>query len=536
MANIPNSGYRGVVRGRDARVWIWEGVPTAENCPQVYNCLVPGSVSYSQPTTAVRRKCAHPTIRGKFITSEQYYVTELPEISGSIQARLPAEAASLALRLTKSGCDFTMLWAFSSCGRPDDLAAYDRLEVFENVRVTNYNHDEVGAFSRSAGTDDVLESIDFTALYYYEVTRPELILSAPSFGAPLNIISDTATISTSCFDKCDSDNPAVLSTVNAEWSGDSASGPYYPQVSVLIPSSFGGIGGRLHDRSGNLVTAAATATTIEMQRSVILADGDDWHFVDTVRSLVYSGSIEEIVKTGTTTYNSVMDLSPAAAAINHAAIHNGTIYVSGRSLTGEATLWSLGPPGFFGINVIQTDPTQADGREVRFIQDGSYSWVTTGATAVSAYTYDKNHNLIRDLSGDVAGLVTVANANGLRVLPINREMVYLFVPEVGVYSSTVDQTVLLKSDPKVGAYSNIIREGTFIYYAVFNDDTSFLGAYMSPDMMCSVEEIGSVTVSPADIGSPIPDEDSEFGVTIIRDNYLGRMAVSGNTGVLIFKI
>lgn len=161
--------YTPVQKGKHVRVWFaLNGLSPLED-PRLDGYMIPDQVSFNQTTEVVKKKVPSPTQRGKFETI--YTVTQRSdvEISTSLIQRLPANMRSVFVKLATGGCKFDMIWAYGVCTDPNNFNDFDKLEVFEGVSASNYQHDTTGAFDETTLTDDVLETLEVVADDYYEV-------------------------------------------------------------------------------------------------------------------------------------------------------------------------------------------------------------------------------------------------------------------------------------------------------------------------------------------------------------------------------
>lgn len=180
------------VKGKHVRVWLAPNGLSPAACPTLEGCMIAGEVSFNRNVTVTRKKCPSTIERGRFDTVYTVVQQDDPEITTSLENRLPADMRSLFLKLNTAGARFDMIWAYGVCSDPNDYNQFDRIEAFLDVIVTNYDHNETGAFDEENLSDDVLETIEIEALEYFDYTKPTQRV-ADTYGATVYdiVIADT---------------------------------------------------------------------------------------------------------------------------------------------------------------------------------------------------------------------------------------------------------------------------------------------------------------------------------------------------------
>lgn len=172
-----------VQKGKHVRVWFAVNGLRPDTCPTLEGCIIPtGSVSFTQNVTTEAKKCPSIYRRGEFDTVYEVVQREDPTITTSLSNRLNVDSRSLLLKLTKSGCKVDIIYAYGVCEDPNMYNDFTKLEIFQDVTFSNYDHDAVGAFDETTLTDDVLENVEINATQYYLFARPE-IREAVDWGA-----------------------------------------------------------------------------------------------------------------------------------------------------------------------------------------------------------------------------------------------------------------------------------------------------------------------------------------------------------------
>lgn len=161
--------YTPVQKGKHVRVWFaLNGLNPLED-PRLDGYMIPDQVSFNQTTEVVKKKVPSPTQRGKFETIYTVTQSSDAEITTSLIQRMSANTRSVFVKLATGGCKFDMIWAYGVCTDPNNFNDFDKLEVFEGVSSSNYQHDTTGAFDETTLTDDVLETLELVVDDYYEV-------------------------------------------------------------------------------------------------------------------------------------------------------------------------------------------------------------------------------------------------------------------------------------------------------------------------------------------------------------------------------
>lgn len=165
--------YTPVQKGKHVRVWLALNGLSPSNTPVLEGYMIPEAVSFNQNVDIVRKKYPSATQRGVFETAYTIVQRSDAEITTGLANRLPADMRSLFVKLALSGCKFDMIYSYGVCSEPNIYNDFDKLEIFEGVSVTGYQHDQAGAFDETTLTDDVLENLELTSDFYYEYARPE---------------------------------------------------------------------------------------------------------------------------------------------------------------------------------------------------------------------------------------------------------------------------------------------------------------------------------------------------------------------------
>lgn len=187
------ANFTPTVKGKHVRVWLAPNGLSPAACPTLEGCMIAGEVSFNQNVTVTRKKCPSTIERGRFDTVYTVVQRDDPEITTSLENRLPADMRSLFLKLNNANCRFDMVWAYGVCSDPNDYNEFDRIEAFLDVIVTSYDHDQTGAFDEETLTDDVLETIEVEALEYFDYVKPtQRLADTPAAGTVYDVvIADT---------------------------------------------------------------------------------------------------------------------------------------------------------------------------------------------------------------------------------------------------------------------------------------------------------------------------------------------------------
>lgn len=205
-----------VQRGRHVRVWLATNGLRPDSCPTLEGCIVPSGVSFNQNVETSAKKCPSIYRRGEFDIVYEVVQRDAPEISTTLTNRLSADMRSLLLRLARSGCSADLIYAYGICEDPNRYNEFTRLEIFQNVTFSNYQHDDVGAFDETTLTDDVFETVEVTASHYYDFARPEIRESVVMADVRALLLADRSNCGESgdCYDAVRSDGCQRLFAVN----------------------------------------------------------------------------------------------------------------------------------------------------------------------------------------------------------------------------------------------------------------------------------------------------------------------------------
>lgn len=155
-----------IVRNAYSRVFLIEGRARADHVPEYHSCL--RMLGLSQNFGDITRvECPDPNNYGKFI--------EVASIRGaserattSLEGRYALELRSDLLRLARKGCAVDVQVHIGECTDPSDFDTFKKAVVFENVLITTYGTDELGALT-SDDSAAVNETTEISAEVVYEV-------------------------------------------------------------------------------------------------------------------------------------------------------------------------------------------------------------------------------------------------------------------------------------------------------------------------------------------------------------------------------
>lgn len=159
-----------------SRVFIIEGQAGPDHRPEYQSCMRAGSVSQSFGDVD-RIECPSPTEYGQF--------EEVGRVQGSVEraassliGRYAADLASELLRLAKQRCASDIQVHFGKCADPRSFNTFTKALVWEDVYLTNYNTEDLGALE-SGENASIMENSDLSIGSFYEVLQLTFVERAP---------------------------------------------------------------------------------------------------------------------------------------------------------------------------------------------------------------------------------------------------------------------------------------------------------------------------------------------------------------------
>lgn len=155
-----------IVRSAYSRVFLIEGRARVDHAPSYESCLRMTGVTRNFGDIT-RIECPDPANYGKFI--------EVASIRGaserattSLEGRLASALKSALLRLANKGCAVDVQLHIGECTDPSDFDTYTKAFVLENVSITSYSTEDLGAL-QSDDNAAVNETVEISAESFYEV-------------------------------------------------------------------------------------------------------------------------------------------------------------------------------------------------------------------------------------------------------------------------------------------------------------------------------------------------------------------------------
>lgn len=110
--------------------------------------------------------CPDPDRYSHFIEADTFISGE-GRYSASLMGRLPKDKVSKLKELSDIGCTFNVQAHFGICNKPYDFNDFDSAIILENVTITNYSTESLGALSPDeAAMINETVSISFENLYF----------------------------------------------------------------------------------------------------------------------------------------------------------------------------------------------------------------------------------------------------------------------------------------------------------------------------------------------------------------------------------
>jgi len=158
-----------------ARIFI---APAGSGCGKHYNyytCMKMGGLDRSAgETTPIY--CPDPSKAGRF---RQVQVVKASDgaWTSTITGYKPAGMPSVLARLARERCKFDLQVHFGVCNDLSNFSDFEQALVFENVEISSYNIDGLGALN-SSETAPVMETVNITAANVYELFTVGLVHAA----------------------------------------------------------------------------------------------------------------------------------------------------------------------------------------------------------------------------------------------------------------------------------------------------------------------------------------------------------------------
>lgn len=159
---------RNLQRTTQSRVFLIEDRASPAHAPNYQTLARMTGLSWSLgDVTPVR--VPDPRQYGKFITVDK--IQGQPDLPSTTLEYRMTRGLSEILRMAKKGCQLDVQLHVGACKDPSDFdLGWEKVGVFENVNITNYSTDDLGAMDGDQNAD-VMETVDITADDYYEL-RP----------------------------------------------------------------------------------------------------------------------------------------------------------------------------------------------------------------------------------------------------------------------------------------------------------------------------------------------------------------------------
>jgi len=125
----------------------------------------------------------------------------------SLVGRLPRKVRSKLDAMGKARCTFDLQLHYGFCGNPSDFNEYEIGLVLENIRITNYSTDQLGALSFDENAS-ILETVQLSVGNFYYVARLNIANTTAQFGPNLQIIDITVCNRPNCY-QCENCSCAI---------------------------------------------------------------------------------------------------------------------------------------------------------------------------------------------------------------------------------------------------------------------------------------------------------------------------------------
>jgi hypothetical protein len=108
---------------------------------------------------------------------------------------------SVLARMARARCKFDLQVHYGVCANLSDFNTFDSAIIFEDVLITDYNIDNLGALQPSENAA-VLESVSISAANVYEVFDAQLVRTATSLAESAGPVAAVTFCGPSCDDDC----------------------------------------------------------------------------------------------------------------------------------------------------------------------------------------------------------------------------------------------------------------------------------------------------------------------------------------------
>lgn len=163
------------------------GINRCGDTPTYMPCLISDGLSQDFGDRT-KVECPDPNRFGEFVEQDTI-PGEISRVTTTLTAKFDRKARSTLLNLSKGGCGFDLQLHFGLCTNPNDFNAYDKVLVYDDVNITSYGTDSLGALG-SADRAEITETVDISFREVFEVVSLSYIERGATVTAAVSSIID----------------------------------------------------------------------------------------------------------------------------------------------------------------------------------------------------------------------------------------------------------------------------------------------------------------------------------------------------------
>jgi len=149
-----------------SRVFLIEGRARGDHTPEYMGCMRAGPIDWSLGAVT-KIDCPSSQQYGKFVERGKSKA-DADRPTTSLVGLFAADLESTLIRLAKTGCAVDLHYHFGQCTDPQLFDVFQQAIVWEDVDLTNYSADDLGALDGSE-TGKVNETSELSAREFYQV-------------------------------------------------------------------------------------------------------------------------------------------------------------------------------------------------------------------------------------------------------------------------------------------------------------------------------------------------------------------------------
>lgn len=151
-----------------SRVFIIEGRARRDHVPEYMSCLMAGGISKSFGDIS-KIECPDPDRFDNFVEMGQIRAAD-ERGTTTLTGHYAADVASVLMEMARHSCPGDVQIQIGVCTVPSNFNQFTKKVILEDVRITNYGTDDLGALA-SDGRAEVNENVDISFGEYYEAMQ-----------------------------------------------------------------------------------------------------------------------------------------------------------------------------------------------------------------------------------------------------------------------------------------------------------------------------------------------------------------------------